>query len=209
MTTCKTGAEHIKSLKDGRTVYIDGELVPDVTEHPAFRNSVQIGGLALRFSGAPRKHRADDLHAATARTGAINRAWQMPRSYDEMVQRRKALQAWARAVLRLSWAARPITSRRRWSVSAWGSRFSASTARIGAKALAGYFEEASRNDYFLTYVIINPQAERGEGLGRAGGRPGRRASSTRTPAASRSAAPRCSAPARSWPTRCWSRTCSR
>ncbi len=27
MTTCKTGAEHIKSLKDGRTVYIDGKLV--------------------------------------------------------------------------------------------------------------------------------------------------------------------------------------
>ena len=37
MTTCKTGAEHIKSLKDGRTVYIDGKLVPDVTEHPAFK----------------------------------------------------------------------------------------------------------------------------------------------------------------------------
>ena len=25
----------------------------------------------------------------------VNRAWQMPRNYDEMVQRRKALQAWA------------------------------------------------------------------------------------------------------------------
>ena len=28
-----------------------------------------------------------------------------------------------------------------------------------------YFEEASRNDYFLTYVIINPQAERGKDWG--------------------------------------------
>src|SRR5215467_10644431 len=27
MTTCKTGADHIKSLKDGRRVYIDGTLV--------------------------------------------------------------------------------------------------------------------------------------------------------------------------------------
>ena len=40
MSDCKTGAEHIKSLKDGRTVYLDGELVGDVTEHPAFRNAV-------------------------------------------------------------------------------------------------------------------------------------------------------------------------
>src|SRR5262245_34568713 len=34
-----------------------------------------------------------------------------------------------------------------------------------AKALHDYFEEASRNDYFLTYVIINPQAERGKDWG--------------------------------------------
>src|SRR4029077_16012143 len=34
-----------------------------------------------------------------------------------------------------------------------------------AKALENYFEEASRNDYFLTYVIINPQAERGKNWG--------------------------------------------
>jgi 4-hydroxyphenylacetate 3-monooxygenase len=34
-----------------------------------------------------------------------------------------------------------------------------------AKAFTDYFEEASRNDYFLTYVIINPQAERGKDWG--------------------------------------------
>ena len=55
MTTCKTGAEHIKSLKDGRTVYIDGKLVADVTEHPAFSNSVKSAAIALRLPGAGRK----------------------------------------------------------------------------------------------------------------------------------------------------------
>src|ERR1700740_2492744 len=34
-----------------------------------------------------------------------------------------------------------------------------------AKALRNYFEEARRNDYFLTYVIINPQAERAKDWG--------------------------------------------
>ena len=37
---CKTGAEHIESLRDGRTIYIDGKLVDDVTTHPAYRNTV-------------------------------------------------------------------------------------------------------------------------------------------------------------------------
>lgn len=35
----KTGAEHLESLRDGRKVYIGGELVDDVTTHPAFRNA--------------------------------------------------------------------------------------------------------------------------------------------------------------------------
>ena len=39
MTTPKTGAEHLKSLKDGRTVYLNGKLVEDVTQHPAYRHS--------------------------------------------------------------------------------------------------------------------------------------------------------------------------
>jgi 4-hydroxyphenylacetate 3-monooxygenase len=37
---CKTGAEHLALLCDGRSVYIDGTLVDDVTIHPAFRNAV-------------------------------------------------------------------------------------------------------------------------------------------------------------------------
>jgi 4-hydroxyphenylacetate 3-monooxygenase len=35
---CKTGAEHLASLRDGRSVYIAGALVDDVTIHPAFRS---------------------------------------------------------------------------------------------------------------------------------------------------------------------------
>ena len=53
MTTCKTGAEHIKSLKDGRTVYIDGKLVDDVTEHPAFRNAVKSAAMLYDFQAKP------------------------------------------------------------------------------------------------------------------------------------------------------------
>lgn len=36
-----TGLEHLESLKDGRRVFIGGEKVTDVTEHPAFRNAAR------------------------------------------------------------------------------------------------------------------------------------------------------------------------
>ena len=94
MGDCKTGAEHIKSLKDGRTVYLDGQMIGDVTEHPAFRNAVHSAGALYDFQAQP-----DMLELMTFQPNGsnrrINRAWQMPRNYEEMVQRRKALQAWA------------------------------------------------------------------------------------------------------------------
>src|SRR5437868_13687434 len=91
---CKTGAEHLRSLKDGRTVYIDGKLVDDVTTHPAYRNSVASAALLYDYQARPENI---ELMTFVPEAGArrVNRCWQMPRSYDELVQRRRALQAWA------------------------------------------------------------------------------------------------------------------
>src|ERR1700704_2925571 len=94
MTVARTGAEHIASLKDGRTVYIDGKLVADVTEHVAFRNSVKSAAMLYDFQAKP-----ENIELMTFKpNGAnrcVNRAWEMPRHFPEMVQRRKAMQGWA------------------------------------------------------------------------------------------------------------------
>ncbi|MEX2035406.1 MAG: 4-hydroxyphenylacetate 3-hydroxylase N-terminal domain-containing protein [Xanthobacteraceae bacterium] len=163
MTTCKTGAEHIKSLQDGRTVYIDGELVADVTEHPAFRNSVQSAAMLYDFQAKPENIELMTFKPAGSNR-RVNRAWQMPRSHAEMVQRRKALQAWAEQSYGFlgrspDHLASALVGQR------MGIEVFRKHGEDRAKALADYFEEASRNDYFLTYVIINPQAERGKDWG--------------------------------------------
>src|SRR4051794_8991638 len=163
MTACKTGAEHIQSLKDGRTVYIDGKLVPDVTEHPAFRNSVRSAASLYDFQARP-----ENLEFMTFKPdGAnrrINRAWQMPRNHAEMVQRRKAMQAWAR--LSGGFMGRsPDHLASSVIGQVMGIEVFEKHGPARAKALRDYYEEASRNDYFLTYVIINPQAERGKDWG--------------------------------------------
>jgi len=94
MDICKTGAEHIRSLQDGRSVYIDGGLVPDVTTHPAFRNSVASAAGLYDFQAAP-----ENIELMTfpldGGNRRVNRGWQIPRSYAEMVSRRRALTAWA------------------------------------------------------------------------------------------------------------------
>ena len=161
--SCKTGAEHIKSLQDGRTVYIDGKLTGDVTVHPAFQRSIRSAAMLYDFQARP-----ENLELMTfTPNGAnrrVNRSWQMPRNYAEMVQRRKAMQAWAE----LSYGfmgrspdhlASAIVGQR------MGLEVFERHSPARAKALKDYYEEASRNDYFLTYVIINPQAERGKDWG--------------------------------------------
>src|SRR5262249_18295862 len=42
VTRPMTGAEYVESLKDDRQIYIHGQKVDDVTNHPAFRNAVRM-----------------------------------------------------------------------------------------------------------------------------------------------------------------------
>ena len=163
MTVAKTGAEHIASLRDGRTVYIDGKLVPDVTTHPAFRNAVQSAGALYDFQAQPQNIELMTFQPEGS-SRRVNRAWQMPRSYDEMVQRRKALQAWAG--VHYGFMGR---SPDHVASALVGQRMGIEVFRKHspnrAKAFMDYFDYATRNDIFLTYVIINPQAERAKDWG--------------------------------------------
>ena len=128
MTTCKTGAEHIKSLKDGRTVYIDGKLVADVTEHPAFRNSVKSAAMLYDFQAKP-----ENIELMTFKPERLEPPRQS-RLADAAQLRRDGAAAQGdaglgRAAPTASWAARPTISPRRWSASAWASRCSEEARR--------------------------------------------------------------------------------
>ena len=57
----KTGAQHLKSLQDGRCVYLNGKLVDDVTTHPAYRNAVGAAASLYDFQAHPRQYRMDDV----------------------------------------------------------------------------------------------------------------------------------------------------
>jgi 4-hydroxyphenylacetate 3-monooxygenase len=163
MEICKTGLEHIKSLQDGRAVYIDGEQVTDVTRHHAFRNSVASAAALYDYQAAPEniERMTFALDGANRR---VSRGWQIPRSYAEMVERRRALMAWAESSFGFMGR-----SPDHLASALVGQRIGLdvferhNTAR--AKAFADYFDYASHGDLFLTYVIINPQADRSKDWG--------------------------------------------
>ena len=63
-----------------------------------------------------------------------------------------------------SWAARPTMSRRQSLASAWAWKCSQTTDRH-AQRRSPIMDYAARNDLFLTYVIVNPQADRSKDWG--------------------------------------------
>src|SRR5438067_13654514 len=82
MDICKTGEDHLRSLRDGRAVYIDGERVADVTTHPAFRNAVRTAAALYDLQARPEN--LERLTFTPERTGSngyarVNRCWLMPR----------------------------------------------------------------------------------------------------------------------------------
>jgi len=160
---CKTGKEHLKSLQDGRTVYIDGQLVDDITSHTAFRNAVASGAGLYDYQARPENIELMTFLPEGA-SRRVSRCWQMPRSYDELVQRRKALQAWAQVSYGFmgrspDHVASTLIGQR------MGLEVFQKHGPARAKALADYVDYATKSDLFLTYVIVNPQADRSKDWG--------------------------------------------
>src|SRR5437763_1512896 len=90
----KTGTDHLNSLRDGRTVYLDGQRIADVVAHPAYRNAVHSIAHLYDFQSVP--EHLERLTFLSPTTGnRVNRCWQLPYSYADLVQRREALTAWA------------------------------------------------------------------------------------------------------------------
>src|SRR6266404_1643503 len=149
MADVKTGEDHLRSLRDGRAVYIDGERVADITTHPAFRNAVRSA--AALYDHQARPENLERLTFAPEGAGGggyarVNRCWLMPRDYQELVERRRAMTEWAEL----------------------SCGFLGRAPDHVASSLLGQvigIEVFRRNDLYLSYVIINPQGDRAAAWG--------------------------------------------
>ena len=69
----RTGSEYLRSLRDGRRVFVDGELVKDVTEHPAFRQAARSLAAPFRYRCRSGHAGADDFRLAEDRSAGAPR----------------------------------------------------------------------------------------------------------------------------------------
>lgn len=156
----KNGSQHAQSLRDGRVVYIDGRRVTDVTTDPAFANTVGSISKLFDFQSAPEN--LELMTYGVEGTGArANRIWQLPASYQELVERRRGLESWTELHGGFVGRAPDHVASCIAGMYMGCDVFDAYDPARG-KALAEYYRYARDNDLYLTYVIINPQADRGK-----------------------------------------------
>jgi len=153
----RNGAQHIASLQDGRAVHIDGRRVSDVTTDRAFRNAVRTSGMLYDFVADPARKELMTYDAGGG--NRCNRIWEQPESYEALVRRRRALENWQE--LHAGFLGRsPDHVASCISGMVMGLEVFQDYDPERAGALADYYRHARDHDLFLTYVIINPQADR-------------------------------------------------
>ena len=154
----KTGKEYLDSLRDGRCVYLDGERVRDVTEHPAFRGITRT--IASLYDAA--LDPANDMAFIAPETGAAaNKALLIPRSVDDLRQRREAITRWARMT-------HGLVGRGPDHVGSFFAGFASAPhvfdrqqgSRPFGEHVARFYHRLLREDLYVSYVIIPPQVDR-------------------------------------------------
>ena len=158
----KDGAAHLRALDKDREVYLDGALITRVADHPAFAAACRSAAALYDFQAAEANVERMTFETGTGRR--VNLAWQMPRSYAELVARREALTAWAE--LHGGFLGRsPDHLASSITGQVMGIEVFERHGVRFANALRDYYAYARDNDLYLTYLIINPQGDRSKAWG--------------------------------------------
>ncbi len=158
-TPLRTGADYIASIKaDGRSVFVNGERVDDVTTHPAFRGAVASIGRLYDIAADP-ANRERMTFTSPSTGGPVLRCFQIPHSAADLTARRAFHEQWARATCGLmgrtpdhvagffcGYAAKPSV------IARGGAHF--------AQNLQRFYEHIRDTHQYVSYTIVPPQIDR-------------------------------------------------
>ncbi len=152
----RNGRQYLDSLRDDRCIYVHGERVREVATHPAFAGIAQTIATLYEAAAEPTNGM---VHVSPVTGRAANVAYMIPRSADDLRQRREAITRWARMT-------NGLVGRGPDHVAGFLAGM-ASAPDVFARARPEFGENVTRwyaklldEDLYLTYVIIPPQVDR-------------------------------------------------
>ena len=154
----RTGAEYLRSLRDGRQVFVDGEKVADVTAHPAFREAARSVARLFDIAAAPENR--DRMTFLSPKTGMpVWRAYQIPKDHADLRARRLFSETWAEATFGLMGRSPDHVASFFTGYAAVPSLFAAGGQKFADNVVA-FYEKMRDEHLYLSYAIVPPQIDR-------------------------------------------------
>lgn len=152
------GERYLDRLRDGRSVYLDGTLVSSVPDHPAYANAAST--IARMYDALEQTETRDALTFTSPTSGRrVSKAWMLPKSHKELVEKRDAMRLWSE--INCGWMGRsPEHVACALGGMVMGFDVFKAPGEKRATALADYFAYVRDNELYVSYVIVNPQADR-------------------------------------------------
>lgn len=91
-----TGAEYLESIDDGRAIFIYGEQVEKISEHPAFRNTARMLARLYDALHDPEEQHKYLVDTDTGNGGKTHAYFRAPKTAEESLAGRNAIADWQR-----------------------------------------------------------------------------------------------------------------
>ncbi|WP_026691276.1 4-hydroxyphenylacetate 3-monooxygenase, oxygenase component [Alteribacter aurantiacus] len=153
----KTGEQYINRLKKASNhIYLHGERVDDVTEHPGLKNVVRsMAKLYDLQYEKPEKM----LYTSPTSGEKVGMTFLQPTSIEDLIKRREAIQEWARTSGGMMGRSPDYLNAEVMAMGMNNELFSEADPMFSTNA-RNYYEFARENDISLTHTLIHPQVNR-------------------------------------------------
>jgi 4-hydroxyphenylacetate 3-monooxygenase len=155
-----TGRRYIESLKDARTVWIDGQKVADVTTHPAFKDMIKA--LADVYDLQNTTYRDEMTYVDPDGGVRTSVSWLVPKTLEDSQRKRRNSELWNE----LTWGqlGRSPDILAPFVVGLF-TRYEAFSSVKHPKCdfgenIINYYKYCRDNDLFLTHALGDPQVDR-------------------------------------------------
>lgn len=154
----RTGAEYLRSLDDGRALFVDGERVRSVTTHPAFARAARSAADLFDIAADP-ANRERMTYTSPTSGGPVWRAYQIPRDHADLRAKRLASEMWSEASFGLLGRTPDHVAGFFAGYAAVPEVFAAGGQQF-ADNVVSFYEYLRENHLWITYAIVPPQIDR-------------------------------------------------
>ncbi|MDO3069536.1 4-hydroxyphenylacetate 3-hydroxylase family protein [Mycobacteroides abscessus] len=152
----QTSSRYLSELNDGRAVWLNGEKIANVAEHPAFEQAARELGRLFDLQHSPE---LADLLTVEAQGRRIATAYQLPTTIEHLRAKRRNADVWMHESWGLHGRSPAFMSTIGVGLYDFRNRLATNRPEFGVNA-ENYYRHLADNDLVLAHALGDPQIDR-------------------------------------------------